>query len=221
MDAQKFGHFIHERRLELGITQSELARRIHVTDKAISRWERAVGFPDINSLEPLAEALEISLAELLRSERIEQSGSTEILAEQTKELLDEQRKLSWQRRVILYCGHAAIVIMCFFLIRVSHNEALDSVTQRLIYAIAMIGAFFGSRALLFIVGRFWLQSKPWGIWHHYYAWIMGLFMLAGFVLIKFSNEFPDPWNLLAILGGAGLMIAGWIYYEFKKEENGE
>ena len=57
MDAKVFGKFIMERRKQLGMTQAELAEKINVTDKAVSRWERGLGFPDINTLEPLADAL--------------------------------------------------------------------------------------------------------------------------------------------------------------------
>ena len=69
MDAQKFGTFIAQCRKETGMTQSELAAKIMVTDKAVSRWERGKGFPDINLLLPLAEALEVSVLELMHSER--------------------------------------------------------------------------------------------------------------------------------------------------------
>lgn len=48
-----------------GLTQAELAEQLHVTDKAVSRWERGVGLPDINTLEPLADALGLSLADLM------------------------------------------------------------------------------------------------------------------------------------------------------------
>lgn len=71
MDAQKFGSFLQARRKQLTLTQAQLAERLHVTDKAVSRWERGVGLPDIQLLEPLAQALEISLTELIRSERLE------------------------------------------------------------------------------------------------------------------------------------------------------
>ena len=54
MDAQIFGGFIAALRKEKGMTQAELARELSVTDKAVSRWERGQGFPDIHSLEPLA-----------------------------------------------------------------------------------------------------------------------------------------------------------------------
>ena len=68
MDAKKFGAFISDRRKQQHMTQAELAGKIGVTDKAVSRWERGLGFPDINTMEPLANALGISLLELMRSE---------------------------------------------------------------------------------------------------------------------------------------------------------
>ena len=71
MEAKKFGQFIAGIRKEKKMTQAELAGKIHVTDKAISRWERGLGFTDIQTLEPLAQALGISVLELMRSERQE------------------------------------------------------------------------------------------------------------------------------------------------------
>ena len=56
MDAKSFGAFIADQRRTLGLTQAEVAARLHVTDKAVSRWERGVGLPDINTLEPLARS---------------------------------------------------------------------------------------------------------------------------------------------------------------------
>jgi len=71
MDAEIFGAFLQARRKSLGLTQAELAEKLHVTDKAVSRWERGVGFPDIRLLEPLAQALEVSLLELMQSQKLE------------------------------------------------------------------------------------------------------------------------------------------------------
>lgn len=101
MDAQKFGQFIAAQRNEKGLTQAELGRRLQVTDKAVSKWERGLGFPDINTLEPLADALDVSIAELMKSERIEQmneSITTEAIAN-TIELADEQRKLAEKKNI--------------------------------------------------------------------------------------------------------------------------
>lgn len=62
MDAKAF---LSQVRRSLGLTQAELAAKLHVTDKAVSRWERGIGLPDINTLEPLADALGLSLADLM------------------------------------------------------------------------------------------------------------------------------------------------------------
>jgi transcriptional regulator with XRE-family HTH domain len=69
MDAKELGKFIATLRKEKQITQAELAKRLNVTDKAVSRWERGLGFPDINTLEPLADVLGISMTELMNCKR--------------------------------------------------------------------------------------------------------------------------------------------------------
>lgn len=70
MDNRKFGEFIYSLRKQKGWTQTELAERLNVTDKAVSKWERGVSFPDISLVEPLAEVFDVSALEILRGERI-------------------------------------------------------------------------------------------------------------------------------------------------------
>ncbi|MGN0532777.1 MAG: helix-turn-helix domain-containing protein [Eubacterium sp.] len=65
MDINKIAALIKERRETCGLTQSELAERLSVTDKAVSKWERAKGVPDISLIEPLARVLNISVIELM------------------------------------------------------------------------------------------------------------------------------------------------------------
>lgn len=69
MDANKFGAFVAAVRKERKLTQAQLAEILHVTDKAVSKWERGLSFPDIQMIEPLADALGVSVIELMRSER--------------------------------------------------------------------------------------------------------------------------------------------------------
>ena len=66
MDNIQFGAFVAQLRKERGLTQKELADKLNVTDKAISKWETGKGFPDIKLMEPLAQALGVSLVELDR-----------------------------------------------------------------------------------------------------------------------------------------------------------
>ena len=65
MDAMKTGSFIAKKRKERNMSQKQLAEYLHITDKAISKWERGLSFPDITILIPLSEALNVSLYELL------------------------------------------------------------------------------------------------------------------------------------------------------------
>lgn len=65
MTKQTFGATISALRRERGMTQLELARQMGVTDKAVSKWERDLSFPDVASLPKLAEVLGTSLDELL------------------------------------------------------------------------------------------------------------------------------------------------------------
>ena len=74
MNNIKFGMNIARLRKEKGLTQKELAVKLNVTDKAVSRWERGVGFPDISSLCPLAEALGVTVAKLLDAEEEDDEG---------------------------------------------------------------------------------------------------------------------------------------------------
>ena len=64
------GTAIRTRREQLGITQQQLADRLAVSNKTISKWENGRGLPDITLLEPLAAELKISLPELLAGEQI-------------------------------------------------------------------------------------------------------------------------------------------------------
>ena len=64
------GAMIKRLREEKKLTQAELADKIFVTDKAVSKWETGRGYPDISLVEPLAKALDVSVIELLSGESV-------------------------------------------------------------------------------------------------------------------------------------------------------
>ena len=70
MDKYVTGAVIRRLRESKNMTQEELAEKIYVTGKAVSKWENGQGFPDISLIEPLAKALDISVIELLSGEHI-------------------------------------------------------------------------------------------------------------------------------------------------------
>lgn len=66
MKKQTLGMMISSLRKEKGMTQLELAKIMGVTDKAVSKWERDLSFPDINSIPKLAETFEVSIDDLMQ-----------------------------------------------------------------------------------------------------------------------------------------------------------
>ena len=106
MDIEKFGPFIQSCRKRKQMTQEELAQKLHVTDKAISRWERGVGFPDIKLLEPLAQALDLSVAELLRAEREEPVTQETLVV-----FADEGKRTAQYRQGLRVCRIVTMVLV--------------------------------------------------------------------------------------------------------------
>lgn len=119
MDAQKFGAFIAQCRKEKSMTQSELAAKIMVTDKAVSRWERGKGFPDINLLLPLAEALEVSVLELMHSER--QKDKVQLFQDDTiivhlmENAVEMNKQNKHQDRIITCIACTTMLFVTFFI----------------------------------------------------------------------------------------------------------
>ncbi len=78
MNPKKTGVFIAALRKEAGLTQKELAEKLNVSDKAISRWETGKGYPDIESLMALSELFSVSVNELLGGKRHESTAIAKI-----------------------------------------------------------------------------------------------------------------------------------------------
>ena len=97
MDCKKVGQLIKKKRLEKKMTQQELADKLHITDRAISKWERGLGAPDISLLQDLSNILELSISDVL-------SG------EEHKESLSIPDKI-----IIILCLLMPIIIICFSL----------------------------------------------------------------------------------------------------------
>lgn len=117
MDAQKLGGFIAQIRKEQHMTQLDLARKLKVTDKAVSRWERGLGLPDINTIEPLAEALGVTVLEVMRAERIpdehvSQDNAAEAVTE-TIDLVKHQRRQERRQLLQITLGVLAAVGIYF------------------------------------------------------------------------------------------------------------
>lgn len=103
MDSVQFGAFVAQLRKEQNMTQKELAQRLHVTDKAVSKWETAKGFPDVKLLEPLAQALGVSVVELIQCRRqSEQTLTIEEAGSVVSQAMDQSQKATALRYLRLF-----------------------------------------------------------------------------------------------------------------------
>ena len=98
MNQIKIGKFIAERRKNTNLTQMQLAEKLGITDKAVSKWERGVAMPDSSIMLELCDILRISVNELLSGERINMENNNQkneqLLLEKAKEL-EKKTKTIW------------------------------------------------------------------------------------------------------------------------------
>ena len=92
MDQIKIGKFIAELRKSKNMTQEQLGERLGVSFKTISKWENGRGMPELSTLKPLSEELEISINELLSGEKIEKEVYQERLEENIINTIDYTNK---------------------------------------------------------------------------------------------------------------------------------
>lgn len=114
MDQVKIGKFIAELRKERNLTQKELAEKIGVTDRAVSKWENGRGMPDVSFLGIICETLNISLNELLSGERIKEEDKIIKLEENYISVIDSKTKL--QNDV---AGYLILKLVSFVLLFIS------------------------------------------------------------------------------------------------------
>ncbi|MBP3637732.1 MAG: helix-turn-helix transcriptional regulator [Clostridia bacterium] len=104
MDATMLGEKITALRKEKGMTQKDLAALLHVTDKAVSKWERGLNFPEITLLEPLASALNTSVVQLLSLEDASKEKMAEtfamLSAKEKRQLIKEMKNKAVIKLVI-------------------------------------------------------------------------------------------------------------------------
>ena len=75
MEQRSFGAVLAALRKERGMTQLELAEKMGVTDKAVSKWERDLSYPDVSSIPKLAELFQVSVDELMQGKREEKNSA--------------------------------------------------------------------------------------------------------------------------------------------------
>ena len=123
IDVDKISIFIKNKRKELGITQSELAERLFVTEKAISRWETGKGTPNISLLIPLAKELQIDVSDLLNGEECNKNeNNVEQLIEYNE--INKANKNNFKFKIIVLCYILSVLSFLFYL-KIEYNPSIE------------------------------------------------------------------------------------------------
>jgi len=189
MDTQTFGSFVAQCRREKQLTQAELAAALHVTDKAVSRWERGVGYPDIATLEPLAAALGVSVLELMHGRRMEEQQMEKEKAEEivmdTLEMAKAQGREERKNALAVLGMVASADLIILLLDNVGgRGDVLLMLGAGVFFPILCAGgalALLGVSLWRMATGRRWGQTAVIAL-----ALVLGLTLVFGFFLLAGS-----------------------------------
>ena len=145
MDIEKISNLIKIKRKEKGLTQEELAQKINVTEKAISRWETGRGTPDISLLIPLSKELDLDVSELLNGEENKKSkNDVEQLIEYNE--ITKANKYNFQFKLTIFFYILSILSFLFYLrFEYDPNIEVNYFIRLLIIVIASIFVIIGNK----------------------------------------------------------------------------
>ena len=118
MNQIKIGRFIAECRKKLNLTQMQLAEKLDITDKAVSKWERGVAMPDTSIMLELCDILCISVNELLIGEKINMENNNQkneqLLMDMAREL-EKKNKTIWSSMWAIMIVSMAVLLAGIFI----------------------------------------------------------------------------------------------------------
>ena len=146
MDQIKIGKFIAECRKKNNLTQMQLAEKLNITDRAISKWENGKSMPDSSIMLELCNELKISVNELFSGEMIEMKDYNQIaeknLLEMAKKEEVQNKKMMFYEIVIGYMSSVTFLILLF-----TASFAVENIVARIIlfilaFLVLIIGVSF-------------------------------------------------------------------------------
>ena len=143
MDLIKIGKFISRCRKDKNLTQGQLAEKLNISDRAISKWERGICLPDASIMISLCEILGISVNELLSGEMIDNKNynkkAEERLVEITKREQEQNKKLMMYEMVIGFMSSITFIILVF----ISSFMVEDTLVRIVILILAFVTLLVG------------------------------------------------------------------------------
>ena len=184
MDLDKIGKFIALNRKNKGLTQEQLAEKLGVTNKTVSRWETGKYMPDLSLLKPLSEELGITLNELLSGEKIEEQKIVENMEKNIINTIDySNKKVENEHKKI-----SIILMILGAIISISALTIFDKESSWCsIYSIIGI--------IIFVIGlvrnlKKFKKIQKIGIGIVLFIGIFGIFYIADYLGVKTNNRPP-------------------------------
>ena len=112
MDQIKIGRFISEMRKSKNITQKQLAEKLSISDKTVSKWECGKGLPDVSLMLDLCEELQITVNDLLTGERVTEIDYQNKAEENMMNLIKENQENKKRMILSVICGVITIIAVC-------------------------------------------------------------------------------------------------------------
>ena len=178
MNQEKIGKFISECRKEQGLTQSALAEKLGITDRAVSKWETGKSLPDSSIMIELCDLLSISVNDLLKGERImkeEYSKISDDLVISFKKQTEEQAKMLLRLESILLITitttFIAVVIVGSYVITFDKiiGSILLLIGTILLFTVAFVGIWIEQKAGYYECAECGHRYKP-----TYFATLMAI-----------------------------------------------
>ena len=143
MDQIKIGRFIQERRKDINITQNELANKLNITDRAVSKWERGLCLPDASSMPLLCEILDITINDLFSGEKVDMKNNEKKLEENLLEmtrLKEEKDKQLLKLEVVI--GYISSIMFLSLVFIASYIE-MENYLKVILITIALVSFIIG------------------------------------------------------------------------------
>lgn len=157
IDRKEFGTFVASLRKEQGLTQKELAQKLFISDKAVSKWETGASIPDTALLIPLAQILGVSVTELLECRRRENAAidarEAEVLVQKALRFSEEKpARPDWRKNGVIFgCGSVIAVLEIRLLLSLGYPRQQAADTLFLMFILPLL---FGCYFWLFVRTKF-------------------------------------------------------------------
>ena len=202
MDNIRIGKFISQCRKELGYSQKDLAEKLNITDKAVSKWETGRSSPDVSILISLAEELEVSVTEILNGEKISEDKMPAI----SNEIIVKSLKKSKSKKILALI--LALILLIGILVSYPVYEYTNSIAVNDDFAIKVV-----FRDVLDVENVFQYACSKYEVQGEYTAYLYHDDQKAYMAFFKQNDLFETRMNFMggtsADISKLGLYSTSW------------